>query len=89
MRVDTEHLGNGYVERPEDLAALCKHEMLNRDEWGRMTEGYESRTGPDHDLLIDTPAGAHFFVGTGQRPGSGPSWSQGGGEASERGTGRG
>ncbi|MET9814353.1 transglutaminase-like domain-containing protein [Streptomyces sp. NPDC006355] len=103
VRVDTEHLGNGYVERPEDLApgefltggeawtryraglldpgrygvagtdhawgpheisgnavrdlaALCKHEMLNWDEWGRMTEAYEGRTGPDYDLLIDTLA---------------------------------
>jgi hypothetical protein len=39
-----------------DLAALCKREMLNWDEWGRMTEAYEGRTGPDYDRLIDTLA---------------------------------
>ncbi|MEU6914858.1 transglutaminase-like domain-containing protein [Streptomyces olindensis] len=103
VRVDTEHLGNGHVEHPEDLApgefltggeawtryraglidpgrygvagtdhawgpheisgnavrdlaALCKHEMLNWDEWGRMAEAYEGRTGPDYDRRIDTLA---------------------------------
>ncbi|MEU0190164.1 transglutaminase-like domain-containing protein [Streptomyces afghaniensis] len=103
VRVDTEHLGKGFVEHPEDLApgefltggeawtryraglldarlfgvagtdhawgpheisgnavrdlaALCKREMLNWDEWGRMTEAYEGRTGPDYDWLIDTLA---------------------------------
>jgi hypothetical protein len=103
VRVDTEHLGHGFAERPEDLApdefltggeawiqyrrglidprtfgvagtdhawgpaeisgnavrdlaALCRHEMLNWDEWGRMTEAYEGRTGPDYDELIDTLA---------------------------------
>jgi hypothetical protein len=30
--------------------------MLNWDEWGRMTEAYEGRTGPDYDRLIDTLA---------------------------------
>jgi len=105
VRVDTEHLGHGVVERPEDLApgeflsggeawiqyrkglvdprlfgvagsehawgaaeisgnavrdlaALCKREMLPWDEWGRMTEAYEGRTGPDYDQLIDTVAEA-------------------------------
>ncbi|AMW11313.1 transglutaminase [Streptomyces qaidamensis] len=104
VRVDTEHLGNGYVDHPEDLApgefltggeawvryraglidpgtfgvagtehawgaheisgnavrdlaALCKHEMLNWDEWGRMTEAYEGGTGPEYDLLLDRLAG--------------------------------
>ncbi|HEX5495169.1 MAG TPA: transglutaminase-like domain-containing protein [Mycobacteriales bacterium] len=41
-----------------DLAALCKREMLPWDEWGRMTESYEQRTGPDYDLLIDSIAAA-------------------------------
>ncbi|WP_055534046.1 transglutaminase-like domain-containing protein [Streptomyces graminilatus] len=105
VRVDTEHLGHGYTERPEDLApgefltggeawiqyreglidphmygvagtdhawgpaeisgnavrdlaALRKLEMLPWDEWGRMTEAYEGRTGPDYDQLIDTVAEA-------------------------------
>ncbi|MER5213841.1 transglutaminase-like domain-containing protein [Streptomyces sp. NPDC002838] len=39
-----------------DLAALCKREMLNWDEWGRMTEAYEGRTGPEYDELVDTVA---------------------------------
>ncbi|WP_328448189.1 transglutaminase-like domain-containing protein [Streptomyces sp. NBC_00386] len=105
VRVDTEHLSHGYVERPEDLApgefltggeawiqyrkglidphlfgvigtdhawgpaeisgnavrdlaALCKWEMLPWDEWGRMTEAYDGKTGPDYDQLIDTVAEA-------------------------------
>ena len=105
IRVDTEHLGHGYVQHPEDLApdefltggeawlkyrkglidpqlfgvlgtdhawgaaeisgnavrdlaALCKREMLPWDEWGRMTEAYQGRTGPDYDRLIDTVAAA-------------------------------
>ncbi|KPI15166.1 transglutaminase domain-containing protein [Actinobacteria bacterium OK006] len=105
VRVDTEHLDHGYVERPEDLApgefltggeawiqhrkglidpqlfgvfgtdhawgpaeisgnavrdlaALCKREMLPWDEWGRMTEAYEGKTGPDYDRLIDMVAEA-------------------------------
>ncbi|MFI7018740.1 transglutaminase-like domain-containing protein [Streptomyces sp. NPDC050164] len=41
-----------------DLAALCKHEMLNWDEWGRMTEAYEGRTGPAYDRRIDVLAAA-------------------------------
>jgi hypothetical protein len=39
-----------------DLAALSGWEMLNWDEWGRMTEAYEGRTGPDYDDLIDEVA---------------------------------
>ncbi|ETK31632.1 transglutaminase-like domain-containing protein [Microbispora sp. ATCC PTA-5024] len=103
VRVDTEHLGHGFVARPDDLAegefltggeawtryrqghvdghrfgvpgtddawgpseirgnavrdlaALCKHEMLPWDEWGRMTDAYAGKTGPDYDLLLDTLA---------------------------------
>ena len=37
----------------KDLAALNKVEMLPWDEWGRMTEAYEGRTGPDYDQLLD------------------------------------
>lgn len=39
-----------------DLAALCKQETLNWDEWGRMTAAYEGETGPDYDQLIDAVA---------------------------------
>ncbi|MER5834239.1 transglutaminase-like domain-containing protein [Streptomyces sp. NPDC002130] len=103
VRVDTEHLGKNYVDRPDDLApgefltggeawlhyrsglidpalfgvagtdhawgpheisgnavrdlaALCKQETLNWDEWGRMTAAYEGNTGPDYDQLIDVVA---------------------------------
>ncbi|MGW1507388.1 transglutaminase-like domain-containing protein [Streptomyces mirabilis] len=41
-----------------DLAALCKHETLPWDEWGRMTAAYEDKTGPEYDQLIDTVAAA-------------------------------
>ncbi|EKX64397.1 transglutaminase-like domain-containing protein [Streptomyces ipomoeae] len=105
VRVDTEHLGKGFVERPDDLApgefltggeawiqyrnglidpgtfgvagtdhawgpaeisgnavrdlaALCKQETLNWDEWGRMTAAYEGRIGSDDDRLIDLVADA-------------------------------
>lgn len=105
VRVDTEHLGKNYVDRPHDLApgefltggeawlhyrnglidpalfgvagtdhawgpheisgnavrdlaALCKQETLNWDEWGRMTAAYEGKTGPDYDQLIDVVADA-------------------------------
>ncbi len=40
----------------KDLAALNKIEMLPWDEWGRMTEAYEGKTGPDYDELLDTLA---------------------------------
>jgi hypothetical protein len=39
-----------------DLAALNKVETLPWDDWGRMTEAYEGRTGPDYDELLDTLA---------------------------------
>ncbi len=42
----------------KDLAAMNKVEMLPWDEWGRMTEAYEGRTGPDYDELLDALAAA-------------------------------
>ncbi len=42
----------------KDLAALNKVEMLPWDEWGRMTEAYDGKTGPDYDELLDTLASA-------------------------------
>lgn len=39
-----------------DLAALNKVEVLPWDEWGRMTDAYAGRTGPDHDALVDAVA---------------------------------
>lgn len=37
----------------KDLAAVNSVEMLPWDEWGRMTEAYDGKTGPDYDLLLD------------------------------------
>ncbi|MGW7531251.1 transglutaminase-like domain-containing protein [Amycolatopsis sp. NPDC054798] len=37
----------------KDLAALNKIETLPWDEWGRMTEAYEGKTGADYDVLLD------------------------------------
>jgi Transglutaminase-like superfamily len=37
----------------KDLAAMNKVEMLPWDEWGRMTDAYDGKTGADHDLLLD------------------------------------
>jgi hypothetical protein len=42
----------------KDLAALNKIEMLPWDEWGRMTDAYEGRTGDDYDDLLDELAAA-------------------------------
>ena len=39
-----------------DLAALNNVETLPWDEWGRMAEAYEGRTGPDYDELLDEVA---------------------------------
>jgi hypothetical protein len=36
-----------------DLASLCKVEMLPWDEWGRMDDSYQGRTGADYDELVD------------------------------------
>jgi hypothetical protein len=41
-----------------DLAALCKVEMLPWDEWGRMTDSYDGKTGSDYDELMDVVAAA-------------------------------
>jgi hypothetical protein len=40
-----------------DLAALNNVETLPWDEWGRMDESYQGRTGPDYDARIDELAG--------------------------------
>lgn len=40
----------------KDLAAMNKVEMLPWDEWGRMTDAYDGRTGPEYDELLDTLA---------------------------------
>lgn len=37
----------------KDLAALNKVETLPWDEWGRMTDAYEGKTGADYDALLD------------------------------------
>jgi hypothetical protein len=39
-----------------DLAALCRHETLPWDEWGRMTASGQGTTGPDYDALMDRVA---------------------------------
>lgn len=39
-----------------DLAALNKLEMLPWDDWGRMAEAYQGKTGPDYDELMDEVA---------------------------------
>lgn len=39
-----------------DLAALCQREMLPWDEWGRMRDSYDGKTGPGYDNLIDAIA---------------------------------
>ncbi|MEP7024803.1 MAG: transglutaminase, partial [Actinomycetota bacterium] len=48
----------------KDLAALNKVEMLPWDEWGRMEESYDGRTGDDYDQLIDTVASVCASGGT-------------------------
>ncbi|MDJ0112036.1 transglutaminase, partial [Rhodococcus erythropolis] len=34
-------------------AAMNKVETLPWDEWGRMTDAYDGKTGADYDLLLD------------------------------------
>ena len=65
-RVDAQHFGvegtdnwgpgeiHGNAIR--DLAALNKVEMLPWDEWGRMKQSYQGKTGPDYDELLDKVA---------------------------------
>lgn len=37
----------------KDLAAMNKVETLPWDEWGRMTDAYDGKTGAEYDLLLD------------------------------------
>lgn len=55
---DTENWGPGEIRgnAVKDLAALNKVEMLPWDEWGRMTDAYDGKTGADYDDLLDTLA---------------------------------
>lgn len=39
-----------------DLAALNKVEMLPWDEWGRMDDSYQGKTGSEYDVLMDSIA---------------------------------
>ncbi|MHB1929117.1 MAG: transglutaminase domain-containing protein [Acidimicrobiales bacterium] len=54
----TENWGPGEIRgnAVKDLAALNKVEMLPWDEWGRMTDAYDGKTGADYDDLLDTLA---------------------------------
>ena len=54
----TDNWGPGEIRGNvvRDLAALCRHEMLPWDEWGRVTASYEGGTGPDYDALMDRVA---------------------------------
>ncbi|HEV7658052.1 MAG TPA: transglutaminase-like domain-containing protein [Mycobacteriales bacterium] len=54
----TENFGPAEIKgnAVKDLAALNKVEMLPWDEWGRMTDMYAGRTGPDYDALVDRVA---------------------------------
>jgi len=38
---------------------MNKVEMLPWDKWGRMTEAYEGRTGPDYAYLRSSPVDRH------------------------------
>ena len=51
----TENFGPSEIRSNavKDLAAINKVEMLPWDEWGRITEAFEGRTGEDYDLLLD------------------------------------
>jgi Transglutaminase-like superfamily len=42
----------------KDLAALNRVEMLPWDEWGRMVDSFQGRTGADYDELLDLVAAA-------------------------------
>jgi Transglutaminase-like superfamily len=56
----TENFGAAEIRgnAVKDLAALNKVEMLPWDEWGRMQEAYQGKTGADYDVLLDTLAAA-------------------------------
>ncbi|WP_370947763.1 transglutaminase-like domain-containing protein [Amycolatopsis sp. cg5] len=51
----TENWGPAEIQgnAVRDLAALNNVETLPWDEWGRMTEAYDGKTGPDYDALLD------------------------------------
>jgi hypothetical protein len=53
-----ENFGIGEVRGNaiRDLAALNQVEMLPWDEWGRMMDSYDGKTGPDYDELMDRVA---------------------------------
>jgi Transglutaminase-like superfamily len=54
----TENFGPGEIRGNliRDLAALNKVEVLPWDEWGRMDESYQGKTGADFDELMDDVA---------------------------------
>ncbi|SDY16616.1 Transglutaminase-like superfamily protein [Amycolatopsis xylanica] len=54
----TENWGPAEIQgnAVRDLAALNNVEMLPWDEWGRMTEAYDGKTGADYDVLLDEVA---------------------------------
>lgn len=56
----TENFGPAEIRgnAVRDLASLNKVEMLPWDEWGRMTESYQGKTGDDYDTLMDGIADA-------------------------------
>ncbi|WP_232354253.1 hypothetical protein [Rhodococcus sp. YL-1] len=54
----TDNWGPGEIRgnAVEDFAAMNKVEMLPWDEWGRMTDAYDGKTGADYDALLDDVA---------------------------------
>ncbi|WP_075835860.1 transglutaminase-like domain-containing protein [Rhodococcus sp. YL-1] len=54
----TDNWGPGEIRgnAVKDFAAMNKVEMLPWDEWGRMTDAYDGKTGADYDALLDDVA---------------------------------
>jgi hypothetical protein len=55
----TEHawgVGEIRANAVRDLASLNGLEMLPWDEWGRITDSFQGRTGPEYDALLDRVA---------------------------------
>jgi hypothetical protein len=54
----TENFGPSEIRgnAVRDLAALNNVETLPWDEWGRMDEAYQGKTGPEYDALLDEVA---------------------------------
>lgn len=54
----TENWGPAEIQgnAVRDLAALNKVEMLPWDEWGRMVDAYQGKTGADYDAVMDAIA---------------------------------